>query len=296
MAALYGPDHPYGFTEIGTEASNKAITRDELAAFWKQNFVPNNAALVVVGDVTDADVKALAEKAFGSWQRGTSASPSLGAPQTTRARLVVVDKPGAPQTQLWVGAVGAPRRTQDYAAIEVMNNGLGGIFSSRLNLNLREDKGYTYGAFSTFVMRKAAGPFFALSGVRTDVTGPALKEMLAEVEGMAERPLSQDELKLAKAALVQSLPGDFETDQSTAGSFGAIYIYDLGLDYWAKYPSLIAAVDAAEATASARKYLAPGRLHVVAVGDRAKILPHIEKAGLDLGAPELRDASGQVQK
>jgi zinc protease len=296
MSALYGPDHPYGFTEIGTEGSNKAITRDDLAGFWKQNFVANNAALVVVGDLTETEVKALAEKAFGSWQRGTPATPSLGAPQTTGAKLVVVDKPGAPQTQLWVGAIGAPRRTEDYAAIEVMNNGLGGIFSSRLNLNLREDKGYTYGAFSAFVMRKAAGPFFALSGVRTDVTGPALKEMLKEVDGMAVKPLSQDELELAKAALIQSLPGDFETDQSTAATFGRIYVYDLGLDYWAKYPSLIAGVDASAAAASARKYLVPDRLRVVAVGDKAAILPQIEKAGLDLGAPEMRDASGQVQK
>ncbi len=296
MAALYGPAHPYGFMEIGTDASNRGIARAQLVAFWRQNFVPNNAALIVVGDITESEVKGLVQQAFGDWQPGTPAATALESPHTTASRLIVVDKPGAPQTQLWIGAIGAPRRTADYAAIQVLNSALGGIFSSRLNLNLREDKGYTYGAFSAFVMRKAAGPFFALSGVRTDVTGPALKEMMKEVTGMASTPLSADELQLARAALVQSLPGDFETDQSTAGTFGAIYVYDLGLDYWARYPSLIAGVDTAATTAAAAKYLVPARLRVVAVGDRAKIVPQIEQAGLDLGAPEMRDEAGATGK
>jgi zinc protease len=292
VAALFGSRHPYGFTEIGTEASNKAITRDAMVAFWKQNFVANNAALIIVGDIEDAQVKGYAEKYFGGWPKGTPAQPALGAPDTTPAKLIVVDKPGAPQTQLWVGTIGAPRRTPEYATIQVLNNGLGGQFSARLNMNLREDKGYTYGAFSTFVMRKAAGPFFALAGVRTDVTGPALSEMLKEVTGVATKPLTEEELKLAKDALVRSLPGDFETNQSTAASFAGIYVYDLGLDYWTKYPSMISGVDSAAVTTGAKKYLTTDRLHVVAVGDKAKILQQIEQLNLNLGAPELRDANG----
>jgi zinc protease len=296
VSALYGRNHPYGFIEIGTEASNKAMNRDQLAAFWKQNFVPNNAALIVVGDISEADVRALAAREFGGWQAGTPATPSLGAPETDPAKLIVVDKPGAPQTQLWLGAVGADRRTPDYAAIEVMNNAFGGTFSSRLNLNLREDKGYTYGAFSTFVMRKSAGPFFALAGVRTDVTGPSLAEMLKEAAGMSTRPPTDKELSNAKENLVRSLPGDFETDQSTRNSFATLYIYQLGLDYWAKYPALISAIDASTVVKTATKYLAADRLHVVAVGDKAKILPQLQKVDPAFGSPEIRDADGNVQK
>jgi len=296
VSALYGSNHPYGFIEIGTADSNKAVTRDQLQAFWKQNFVPNNAALIVVGDITEGDLRTLAAKEFGVWQPGTPAVPSLGTPQTDPARLIVVDKPGAPQTQLWLGAVGADRRTPDYPAIQVMNNAFGGTFSSRLNLNLREGKGYTYGAFSTFVMRKSAGPFFALAGVRTDVTGPALGEMLKEAAAMSTKPLTEDELRLAKDNLVRSLPGDFETDQSTASSFSTLYVYGLGLDYWAKYPALINAIDGNTVRAMASKYLAADRLHVVAVGDKAKILPQLEKVDAAFGSPEIRDADGNLLK
>jgi zinc protease len=296
VSALYGSKHPYGYIEIGTEASNKAMTREALEGFWKQNFVANNAALVVVGDIEEAEVKGLVEKTLGGWQKGTPAHPALGSPDTTPAKLIVVDKPGSPQTQVWVGTIGVSRKTPDYAAVQVMNTGLGGQFSSRLNMNLREDKGYSYGAYSGFVTRKAAGPFYAVSGVRTDVTGPAVGEMLKEVGSMASKPLSSEEMTLSKDSLVRSLPGDFETNQSTAGTFGAIYIYDLGLDYWAKYPAMIEGVNPAEVEAAAKKYLQSDTLHVVAVGDKAQIVPQIEKLNLNLGAPELRDTSGAVLK
>jgi zinc protease len=296
VSALYGPKHPYGYIEIGTETSNKTIARDALEGFWKQNFVANNAALVVVGDIEEAEVRSLVTKTFGGWPKGTPSQPALGSPETTSAKLVVVDKPGAPQSQVWVGTIGVSRKTPDYAAVQVLNTGLGGQFSSRLNMNLREDKGYSYGAFSAFLTRKAAGPFFALSGVRTDVTGPAVGEMIKEVGSMASKPLSPEELTLSKDSLVRSLPGDFETNQSTAGTFGAIYVYDLGLDYWAKYPAMIDGVQPAAVEAAAKKYLQPDTLHVVVVGDKATVVPQIDKLNLNLGAPELRDASGTVLK
>src|SRR6185369_7182443 len=163
FAALYGPSHPYGYLELGTEASNKAMTRDDLQAFWSQNFVPNNAALIVSGQITEAELRPLVEKAFGDWMRGTPASPVPADPATTAARLVVVDKPGSPQTELRVAAIGVPRSTPDYEAVRVMNEELGGLFSSRINLNLREEHGYTYGAGSQFVFRRNAGPFLVYS-------------------------------------------------------------------------------------------------------------------------------------
>src|SRR5688500_18734917 len=127
-----------------------------MAAFWKQNFVPNNAALVVAGDISMADLRALADKAFDGWQRGTPAQPALSAPATTQARIVIVDKPGTPQTQLRVVSIGAPRSSPDFRPLQVMNMALGGLFSSRINMNLREQKGYSYGTYSQFTFRRSA--------------------------------------------------------------------------------------------------------------------------------------------
>ena len=212
-SVLYGDRHPYGFTELGTEESVKAITRDDMMAFWKQNFVPNNAALVVSGDIVMSELKPLAEKAFSAWTPGTPARPVLGAPQTSSARLVIVDKPGAPQTELRVVGIGAARSSPDFQAMRVMNTSLGELFSSRINMNLREEHGYTYGASSQFVFRREAGPFVAGTGVRTDVTAPAVSEILKEVRGMSERPIDSEELRLAKDSLTRSLPGAFETER-----------------------------------------------------------------------------------
>jgi zinc protease len=290
-AALYGPRHPYGHTELGTEAAVKAMTRDDMVAFWKQNFVPNNAALVVAGDITMPELRALAEKTFGGWQRGTPARPSLGNAATTTARIVIVDKPGAPQTALRVASIGVPRSSPDVHNIEVMNNSLGGMFSSRINLNLREQHGYTYGAGSQFVFRKGAGPFVVASAVRTDVTAPAVSEILKEVQGMLDKPMSREELTMSKDSLARSVPGRFETSGQAAGSFSDVFVYDLGLDYFSKYPDRISAVSSEHALAVARKYLVPGRMIIVAVGDRAKIEAELKK--LNLGPIEIRDAEGR---
>jgi zinc protease len=293
-AALYGPKHPYGYTEVGTEAAIKATTRDDLVGFWKRSFMPNNAALVVAGNMTLADLKTLAEQTFGSWQRATGATPSLGAPATTAARVVIVDKPGAAQSQIRVATIGAARSTPDYPALQVMNTALGGLFSSRINLNLREEHGYTYGAWTVFVYRRFSGPFFAATGVQTGVTAPAVSEILKEIRRTADAPLSADELSLSKDAIVRALPGMFETSGQVVGTLSNIYTYDLGLDYYAKYPAQIAAVNANAAQAAARKYLVPEKLLVVVVGDRKKVEP--ELARLKLGTIELRDADGNVKK
>jgi zinc protease len=289
-AALYGPAHPYGYTELGTEASNKALTRDDLQKFWSQNFVPNNAALVVSGRISAAELRPLVEKAFGDWQKGTPAEAASAEPATTKSRLVLVDKPGAPQTQLRVASIGVPRNTPDYAALRVMNEALGGLFSSRINLNLREQHGYTYGASSQFVFRRFAGPFMVATGVRTDVTGPSVAEVLKELGRIRDGDLSPEELALAKDSLVRSLPSDFETSSRVTASTSNIYIYDLGLDYYTKLPGQLTAVDAGQVRSVAQKYIQPEKVVVVAVGDRGKIAPELAK--LNLGAPELRTPEG----
>jgi zinc protease len=291
-SALYGDRHPYGFTEIGTEAAVKSVARSDIEAFWQQNFVPNNAAIVVAGDIAIAELKPLVEKAFGAWSPGTAAKPVLGPPQTTTARLILVDKPGAPQTEVRVVGIGAARSSADFQAIQVMNMALGGLFSSRINMNLREQHGYTYGASSQFVFRRAAGPFVTAAGVRTDVTAPAVNEILKEVRGIVEKPINADELRLAKDALARSLPGAFETSSNAAGSFSNVYIYDLGLDYFTRYPARVDSVTADQAQAVAQKYLVPGKLIVIAVGDRAKIEPELRK--LNLGTIEARAPDGSI--
>jgi zinc protease len=278
--ALYGERHPYGYTELGTEPAVRGFTRDALVNFWKQNFVPNNAALVVAGDITMAELRPIAEKVFGSWQRGTLVAPALTAASSTQAKILIVDRPGAPQTQLRIAAIGAPRSVPEFQPIQVMNTALGGLFSSRINMNLREEHGYTYGAGSGFDFRRGAGPFAIATGVRTDVTAPAVAEILKEVRGMAESPMKTDELARAKDARTQSLPAGFQTSQAAAASFAQLFVYDLGLDYYSHVAERVSAVTAEQALAAAQKYLVPDRMVIVAVGDRAKIEPELRKLNI----------------
>jgi len=292
-AALYGPQHPYGYSEIGTEAAVKAMSRADMMAFWKQNLVPNNAALVVAGDISMKELQALAQKALGQWQRGTPAQPSLGAPATTKAKIVIVDKPG-PQTQVRVASIGAARSSPDFRPLQVTNLALGGLFSSRINLNLREKNGYSYGASSQFTFRRAPGPFQIASAVRLDATAPAVGEIFTEVRGMHDRPVTADELRGAKDALINSLPGAFETSAAAVGNFANTFIYNLGLDYYANYAEEVHAVTQEQALAVTKKYLLPNTMVVVAVGDRKAIEPELQK--LNIGAIEIRDAEGRPSK
>jgi zinc protease len=293
-AALYGTRHPYGFKELGTEVSIKATTRENLLQFYKEKFLPNNAALVVAGKIGMTELKALCEKDFGAWARGSEAAQQEpGAPATTAARVVVVDKPGAAQSQVWVATIGAARSAPEYPSLQVMNLALGGLFSSRINLNLREEHGYTYGAGSVFSYRRFPGPFFAAAGVQTAATIPATQEILKEIRRTVEAPLSAEELKLSKDAFIQGLPGTFETSGMVVGTYAGFFTYGLGIDYLTRLPGLISGVTAESAQAAARKYIQPNKLIVVIVGDMKKIEPQIAKLGF--GPYELRDADGNLK-
>jgi zinc protease len=291
-AVLYGPGHPYGYSETGTEASVRAIARDDLVAFWRRNLVPNNAALVVAGDISMPELRALATRAFAGWQPGEPVRPDLGAPQTTSARVVIVDRPGSPQTQLRVAGIGLARSSPDFRPAQVMNLALGGLFSSRINMNLREEHGYTYGASSQFSFRRAPGPFQVGSGVRTDVTAPAVAEIFAEIRGMRAGPLPGAELTAARDSLAGSLPGAFETSAGAAGSYASVFVYDLGLDYYTRHAGQVQGVTADQAFEAARRYLVPEDLVVVAVGDRSRIEPGLRALGL--GMVEFRDEEGRL--
>jgi zinc protease len=293
-AVYYGPRHPYGFSELGTEAAIKAMTRDDMLGFWKAHFVPTNAALVVAGEITMNELRALAEKSFGAWPRATAPRVATGTPSPASARVVIVDLPGAPQTQIAVVGAGAARSTPDFRPMQLLNQTLGGTFAGRINMNLREKNGYTYGARSQFQFRRDSGMFGAFAAVRTDVTAPAVRETFNELRGVHERPITEDELARAKDGLSNSLPGAFETSSNAVGNFANVFTYDLGLDYYAKYAAQVQAVTTEQVHDMAEKYINPGRMIVVAVGDRKTIEPELQK--LDLGAVEVRDTEGRPAK
>ena len=285
---LYGPRHPYGTLEIGTPESVKAMTRERLVAFWEENFAPNNAALVVAGDMTMDELRALAAKAFGNWKQRPIAKRVPGEPPPIKPKIVVAELPGQPQTTLRVASIGASRSSPDYHALEVMNTALGGQFASRIHLNLREAHGYTYGASSGFSFRKYPGPFVVAANVRGDATAPALREIFGELTKMAAAPMPDDELRRAKDAMTYSLAGAFQTNSGTAANYADLYVYALPLDYYSHYSKYVNAVTAEEALAVAQRYLKPERMVVVAVGDRAKFEEELRKLGL--GPVEIRTA------
>ena len=292
---LFG-DRPYGFQAIGTTESVKAMTRDDLKGFWSSHWGPKDAALIFAGDLTEAQAKSLAEKYFGGWSNSAvGASAEVPAPPAAPERkVVIVDKPGSPQTTLVAFGLGVARSTPDYAAINEMNSVLGGLFSSRINMNLREKNGYTYGAFSGFAYYRGGGMFYAYSPVRTDVTAPAAKEMFAELSRIHSDPATPEELKLAKDSALRSLPADFETVGDETGLMAELFVYKLPTDYFQKLPERYRAVTAEQVKAAAEAYIHPGNLILVAVGDREKIQADLEK--LNLGSIELRDESGNLVK
>ncbi len=288
---LYG-DQPYGFRPVGTTESVTATTREDLEKFWKTHYGPQNSALILAGDLTEAQAKELAEKYFGSWTNPavTANAPVPAAPAAPSRKVVIVDSPGAPQTTLLAFGLGVARNTPDYPAIEEMNAILGGLFSSRINMNLREKNGFTYGAFSGFGYFRGGGPFYAGAQVRTDVTAPAARELFSELDRIHSVPATPEELKLAKDNALRSLPGEFETVGSESGLMASLFVYNLPLDYFQKLPAQYNAVSPADVAAAAAKYIHPENLIVVAVGDREKIQADLEK--LNLGPLELRDKSG----
>lgn len=294
-AALFGEDHPLGQGELGDEAAIEATKRSDLLSYWQANYRPDNAALIVSGDLSLAEAKALAERNFGDWKgEGAAHSAKLPPAKPTAARIVIVDKPGAPQTALQVVRSAPKAGASDEAALEVMNAAMGGLFTSRINTVLREQKGYTYGVYSRYLLGREVGYFTSFGGVRTDVTGAALKDLFHEVDGMRAKPLPAAELAKARNAELLSLPGRFDTNAAIVASFAQGWSLGLGTDYVTNLPKRLAAVDAAAAFKAAKKYADSNALTVIAVGDRAKIAPQLEALGRK--PIEIRGADGKLAK
>jgi zinc protease len=278
---LYGAAHPYG--QFTTEASLKSITRDDVVAFAKEYFQPGRALIVVTGDVKPADAKAAVEKAMTGWAAGgtkpTFNYPAVPArPATT---IYIVDKPGAAQSTFAIGNPGPARNTPDYYAIEVMDTMLGGLFQSRLNANIREDKGYSYGVSSGFAFGRGPGAFRAGGDIISAKTDAALIEFMKELKGIeGTRPVTDDELKMAKDSLVQSLPGMFGSVSAINRSISSLWVNGLPDTYYQQYAKAVSVVTKEDVVRVAKKYIDLAHLSIVIVGDRAAIQAPLEKTGI----------------
>ena len=281
--AVYGTGHP--FERVRTEASLNAITRQSLVAFHDAFYRPQNVQIVMAGDIKADAAVAKLEKVFGQWASGGKRAvhdvpPVKPAAPTT---VYLYDRPGSPQSVLFAGEMGPPRDTPDYYALEVMNADIGGMFNSRLNLDLREKHAYTYGANSGFEFRPPPMPstFIASSAVTTAKTDSAVMDMVQDIEGLrGAQPITPDELTLARDNLTESLPLRFEGISSQTAAVAGLLRDHLPLDYWDRYSSNVDRVNAADVTAVANKYIDPSHLAIVVGGDRKQVEDKLRAANV----------------
>ncbi|MEW6321839.1 MAG: pitrilysin family protein [Acidobacteriota bacterium] len=279
---VFGATHRYGTSPLGTAAVLERLGVEQLQRFHARYYRPDNAVLIVVGDVTAASAMPLLERTFGVWKAAGAppAAPEVPtAAQRTAREVFLLDKPGAAQSQIRIGWVGVARHTPDFAALDLLNTILGGSFTSRLNTNLREKNGYAYGAGSTFDMRAAAGPFFAYAGVQTDKTAEALREFFVELDGI-RRPVGEEEFRKARNYIVLGYPSEFETSRDLAQKLEQQFVYNLPDDYYETYTRRIEQVTIADLERAAERYIRPDRFAVVVVGDRSVIEPGIRALNL----------------
>jgi predicted Zn-dependent peptidase len=293
---VYGEDHPYGHPSNGTLASVQAITRDDILGFYDRYYRPNNAVLIAVGDVTVDQIVPTLERAFAGWNSKPIPADAAAAPARPAAKptaVYLVDKPNAAQSEIRIGLPGAARTAgPDYYALQVLNTALGGQFTSRVNLNLRERHGFTYGARTSWAFRRGDGPFVAASGVFTAKTDSSLVEFLKELKDIrGPRPLADDEAEFARNALLRGYPRRFETPDGTTGVLADLALFGLPDSEIGNYLTQIARVKPDDVTRVASHYLSPENLAIVVVGDLAKIRPGIE--ALNLGTITVLDSDGK---
>ena len=290
LETLY-PAHPYGHLGIGTDDSLSRLTAADVQQFHRDAYQLDPATLIAVGALTHDQLIEAAERAFGEVpvrpvSDAVVVDPAgLGAPGPPSVRLALVDRPGAVQSELRVGHVAAARRTPDYHALQVLNMVLGGQFASRLNLRLREEKGYTYGVRTAFDCRRAPGPFSLQGSVQSGATVEALQEVFAQMESIGtDRPVTPTELDLARAALTRGFASGFETAGQVARGIGRLVLHGLPEDYYDRFVAQVEAVDSSAVTAAATAHLHADRAVAVIVGSADQIAPGLEV--LDLGEPK----------
>ena len=288
---MYGEGHAYGipFTGSGSEDVVENITRDDLVSFKETWLRPDNGKIFVVGDTTMAEIKPLLERTFGNW-RATGEKPTkniaeVSLPET--ARTVIIDRPGSPQSLILAGHVAPPTGADNNIAIESMNEVIGGNFNARVNMNLREDKGWAYGAYTFFQGARGQRPWLVYAPVQTDKTGASIAELKRELSAfLSSAPARSDELQRVKFDNVRSLPGQFETSGAVMGSLLSSSRFNRPLNYPETLPEKYDALTVAEANAAAREVIKADRLIWVIIGDAAKIRDEVEAAGI--GAVEIR--------
>ena len=278
---VFGSNHPYG--RVVTEESLKAITRDDIVAFHKAYYQPGRALITVIGDTTPAAAKPDIEKALAGWTKGGERPvfnyPPVADPRPTT--IFLVDKPGAAQSTFAIGRPGPPRSTPDYYALQVMNTILGGMFQSRLNANIREEKGYSYGVNSNFGYGKGPGAFRAGGDIVTAKSDAALVEFMKELRGIiGSRPITDEELTTAKDALIQRLPGTFASVSSINSAITTLWTQSLPDDYYQQYAKRVAAITKDDVLRVAKQYVTVDKLDIVIVGDRSVIEGPLKATGI----------------
>jgi predicted Zn-dependent peptidase len=289
---IYESASPYHRPSGGTRETVADLSRDRLRAAYERGLDPARAALIVGGDLTGIDVGAIAEGLLGGWRAAAGSTPAIPIVDAgaVRDRFVrIIHRKGAVQTEIRIGHVGAPRQIPDFHAMAVMGSILGGLFNSRLNMKLREEKGYTYGAGAGFDLRRGAGPFSARAAVNTEVTVPAVQDFLTELDRIRDAPVEESELRAARDFMVGVFPLRFETPGPIVGSLGGLVVHDLPDDELARYRPAIEAVGVDDVIAAARTRITPDRMAIVLVGDADAFGSAVEAAGFGRVTVERED-------
>jgi zinc protease len=295
-ALIYGEGHAYGnpFSGSGTEEAVTGMTRDDMRQFHQTWFKPNNATLVVVGDATLDEVQSRLERLFRDWRPGDVPQKNLATvEQRPSSSVYVLDRPGSPQSVILAGHVAPPKANPDELAIQTMNTALGGDFTSRINMNLREDKHWSYGAGSVFIDARGQRPFFTYAPVQSDKTKESVQEIYAELTGViGDNPLTDDELHKAIGSQTLTLPGSWETNSAVLGSINQIVRFGYGDDYFKTFADRIRALGLADLNGAARNTLRPDHVIWIVVGDKEQIMPGLQELGF--GPVQEIDADGNV--
>jgi zinc protease len=291
---LYG-NHPYGRIYLGDEKSINSFSTDDLKKFYNEYFKSNNAFVVAVGDIKKDDLKTKLENLLGKWQSGNVKDVSVAEPEQVKKRIIyLIDKPGSAQSVIYIGRIGAKRLTPDYNSIIVMNTILGGSFTSRLNDNLREQHGYTYGARSRFSFGPVPGNFIAYASVQTEVTDKALNEFFKELNRIRE-PIPEEEINRAKNLVALSYPSDFQSVSNIANQLENMMEYNLPSDYFDSYITQVLNLKDNEVNAAAEKYILPDKMIAVVVGDKTKIEDGLKALNLgEIKNLSIEDVLGKV--
>jgi zinc protease len=272
--------HPYANESGGNEESIQKMKRDDLVKFYQTHFIPNNSFIIFAGDITPSEALPLVEKYFGGWKKGKNPHKEFQTVKdVNQTKVVIVDKPGAVQSAIRIGHLGIDRKNKDYVKVYTLNTLLGGYFNSRINMNLRETHGYTYGASSFFDARIYPGPFIVSADVRNEVTDSSIAEVIKELKRIIDEPVPEDELKMAKDYIVGSFPLQIETPAQVASRVMTIEIYGLPKDFYDRFREEVKKITAKDIQETARKYLHPDKLLIVVSGNSKQIKPVLEKFG-----------------